>query len=196
MLSKNYVQGKILTLRENNQNWKNRISKYKINKFYNEDSNRTDENKLIRSPDHTVDENNNNLWESLNSFITKNINLVDLTTFIMNPLPRNKTLNCKIVMKYDNSVDKMFPKYLLYIYNNDKFLLSAKKVFKSTSSTYKIYNDEYNMNNKSTAYLGKVSSNFINTQFNIYDNGKKPGNNNSDKDLRLNYGTIIYVRYV
>jgi hypothetical protein len=114
----------------------------------------------------------------------------------MSPLPKDKILNCKIVMRYENSVGKIYPKYNLYIYNNDQFLLSAKKVFKSTSSTYYIFNNAHNTEKKANSYIGKVSSNFLSTVFNIYDNGKKPGKNMSDHELRINYGTILYVNCI
>jgi hypothetical protein len=112
-----------------------------------------------------------------------------MNDFLFIPLPRDKIFNCKIIMRSENSFEKIYPRYYLYMYNNDKFILSARKVFKATSTSYNIYCDEDNMCD--SFYIGKISSNFLSTEFNIYDKGNKPGK--AKGDVRVNYGTIVYV---
>ena len=129
------------------------------------------------------------IWERLNSYIPKPITIDEMNDFIFKPLPNNKILNCKIVITSQNTYEKLYPKYFLYVYNNDKFLLSAKKIFKTTSTNYYIFNKEDMSDN---SYIGKISSNFLSTEFNIYDNGKKPGKA-KESEIRISFGTIVYV---
>ena len=133
------------------------------------------------------------LWERLNSYMSKRIDYSEMNEFLFSPLPKDKILNCKIVMRCDNNFEKIYPRYFLYIYNNDKFLLSAKKIFKATSTNYFIYNSEGEMSENSDSYVGKISSNFLSTEFNIYDKGKKPSKSKIKNDIRVNYGMIVYV---
>jgi hypothetical protein len=133
------------------------------------------------------------LWEMLNSYLPREIDINEMKNFLFKPLPNNKILNCKIILRAENTFGKMYPIYFLYVYNNDRFLLSAKKIFKTTATNYYIFNDMDDMNENSNCFIGKISSNFLSTEFNIYDKGRKAEKNVKSSDLRINYGTVIYV---
>jgi len=55
-----------------------------------------------------------------------------------------------------------------------KFLLAAKKNTGSATSHYTISLDSEKMEKNAAAYLGKVRSNFLGTEFIIFDTGVNP----------------------
>ncbi|KAG6495236.1 tubby-like F-box protein 8 [Zingiber officinale] len=72
--------------------------------------------------------------------------------------------------------DKSRSTYHLYLclspavlVENGKFLLSAKKNRKTTCTEYTISIDAGNISRSSSAYIGKLRSNFVGTNFRIYD---------------------------
>ncbi|KAL1543720.1 Tubby-like F-box protein 8 [Salvia divinorum] len=61
---------------------------------------------------------------------------------------------------------------------NGKFLLSAKRVRRTTCTEYVISMDADSISRSSSSYIGKVRSNFLGTKFIIYDT--QPPHNNSN----------------
>ncbi|XP_074561240.1 tubby-like F-box protein 8 [Curcuma longa] len=57
---------------------------------------------------------------------------------------------------------------------NGKFLLSAKKNRKTTCTEYTISIDAAKISRSSSAYIGKLRSNFVGTNFRIYDTQPPP----------------------
>lgn len=75
-----------------------------------------------------------------------------------------------------------------------KFLLSGKKRNANATSNYLISLDQEKLDKKSSGYLGKVRSNFLGTEFQIFDTGKNPNKNKSKNldDNRCQQGVIQY----
>jgi len=67
----------------------------------------------------------------------------------------------------------LFPKYILKLSEGEKFLLSGKKRSGNKTSNYMV-SIEQDSKKKGKGYLGKVRSNFMGTEFVIYDNGDNP----------------------
>lgn len=133
------------------------------------------------------------MMRKITSMLYKNIHQSDLSYFLMNPLPKNKTLLCKIKKVETKFLDKFYPRYDLYLNSNGKFLLSAQKVFKTSSSTYLISRSQSDFDLGSENYVGKISSNFLVTEFNFFGRGKKPTKETSIEQCRTQYGSAIYV---
>jgi tubby-related protein 1 len=80
---------------------------------------------------------------------------------------------------------KRYPEYFLYLdgpgttpgspTDGATFLLSARRRKKSTSSNYVISLDEEDLNRHGGAFFGKLRSNFVGTEFTVFDKGAKPG---------------------
>lgn len=68
----------------------------------------------------------------------------------------------------------MWPKYQLVLSESQKFLLAGKKRSGQTTSNYVISADADKMEKSPYGYLGKVRSNFLGTEFCLYDSGKNP----------------------
>jgi len=70
-------------------------------------------------------------------------------------------------------MESLYPKYYVHIKNNEKFLMAARKRPNNMTSNYLITMDNENFDKKSKYYLGKLRSNFMGTEFHIFDTLKK-----------------------
>lgn len=111
-------------------------------------------------------------------------------------------------------MDKLHPLYHLYLEQNNQFLLSARKRKKSKTSNYLISLDKGDMSRTSPNYVGKVRSNFVGTEFVMYDKvnilldiwfikkGEAPADsteeqaNKKGEDIRQELGAVIYTSNV
>ena len=59
--------------------------------------------------------------------------------------------------------------------DGNKFLLNGKKRSGNTTSNYMISLDQEKLKKGTNGYLGKVRSNFLGTEFYLYDTGENPG---------------------
>ena len=106
-------------------------------------------------------------------------------------MPRKTVFRCNIVRKKDG-LDKAFPKYYVYTYPNDKFLMAAKKMPKNKTPNYHVTLNSNDYFEKDSFSLGKLRSNFFGTEFNLFDNGINPKDKN-DTSLWRSY--ICSIKY-
>lgn len=97
------------------------------------------------------------------------------------------------ISRVKSGLSILWPKYNLVLSETNKFLLAGKKKSGSATSKYVISTDANQMDKSVGGYLGKVRSNFLGTEFSIFDNGKGakkavPGKNN----LRFQQGVVQY----
>ena len=89
------------------------------------------------------------------------------------PGHKEKVIQCQIV-RSKGRAPMQYPKYMLYLEEKNsklRFMLSARKRKKSKSSNYLISLDEEDQARKSKTYFGKLRSNFVGTEFIMYDKG-------------------------
>ena len=119
------------------------------------------------------------------------VGTTDRKVFLSQPAPRNgDPVQCHIVRRKGKGGvmgfgAKRYPEYFLYLDGPGAsagqptdaavFLLSARKRKKSTSSNYVISLDEDDLDRQSDSFFGKLRSNFMGTEFTIFDKGAKPG---------------------
>ena len=119
--------------------------------------------------------------------------LSDKRLFLMQPGPKNGHVQCTIRREKGNF--GMFPKYTLHLDENGEFLLAARKRKKSKSSNYLISLDRDDLSRQSGNYFGKLRSNFIGTEFVIFDKGSKPQDNSTKSvqpNVRSELGGVLY----
>lgn len=93
----------------------------------------------------------------------------------MSPLPPRIGQIRTTIARVKSGLNKFWPKYTLCLSEGNKeFLLAAKKRSGNTTSNYVISIDEDKMEKANAGYLGKVRSNFLGTEFIIYDTGCNP----------------------
>lgn len=72
--------------------------------------------------------------------------------------------------------------------------MSARRMPGNKSSNYSITLSKVDFERKSTIYLGKLRSNFIGTQFTLFDNGVNPKEQKGADVIRKELCHIEYVR--
>ncbi|GIL70974.1 hypothetical protein Vretimale_4064 [Volvox reticuliferus] len=120
------------------------------------------------------------------------LDLNDMPSFLMQPGPKNGPVQCVIVR--DRGSVKMYPRYSLFLEEGKRFLLSARKRKKQTTSNYVLSLAFDNLNRESGSFFGKVRANFVGTEFTIYDRGPKPGKKDASGGdaTRQELGAVTY----
>jgi tubby-related protein 1 len=73
------------------------------------------------------------------------------------------------------------------------FLLAGKKRPNNKTSNYLVSMSQKELNVKSPNYLGKLRSNFLGTEFTLYDNGYNPKKRGSNiSNYREQLGVVLY----
>jgi len=116
----------------------------------------------------------------------------DKRVFLTRPGKKGKMILCHI--KRTKRKAGMFPQYALYLDDGNSFLLSARKRKKSKSSNYVISLDEEDLARESGNYFGKLRSNFMGTEFTIFDKGEKPSSRKGSAHgtVRAELGACLY----
>jgi tubby-related protein 1 len=87
----------------------------------------------------------------------------------------------------------MNPKYSLFTTRGETFLLSGRKRANKQTSNYLISIDAEDLERDSKSFFGKVRSNVSGTEFVIYNNGCKPGEERPEGPfLREELGAVLY----
>uniref|UniRef100_A0A1J3GV53 Tubby-like F-box protein n=1 Tax=Noccaea caerulescens TaxID=107243 RepID=A0A1J3GV53_NOCCA len=84
--------------------------------------------------------------------------------------PRDGIIQCFIKRDKSNMTYHLFLSHTPgSLVESGKFLLSAKRTWRTTYTEYVISMDAYNISRSSSTYMGKMRSNFLRSKFVIYD---------------------------
>lgn len=111
---------------------------------------------------------------------SQHLDLTDMRRFLMEPVPKAAGVVQCYIERNKNGAKKMFPEYNLFMKEGDRFLLSSKKRAKNRTSNYIVSMQQHDLNRDSPSFLGKLRSNFLGTEFTIYDKGVNPKNSDPD----------------
>ncbi|XP_014284184.3 protein king tubby isoform X1 [Halyomorpha halys] len=101
----------------------------------------------------------------------------NLEKFVMEPAAQHVHYKCRITRDRKGMDRGLYPTYFLHLerdYGKKIFLLAGRKRKKSTTSNYLISIDPTDLSRGGEAFVGKLRSNLLGTQFTVYDNGKSP----------------------
>jgi tubby-related protein 1 len=98
---------------------------------------------------------------------------------------------CNITRK-NSGIDKLYPKYYCTVLKSEKFLMGARKRPNNTTANYLITMSFDNFEKNSEGFLGKLRSNFMGTEFSIYDTGKNPSEAKNGNEIRKQLAQITY----
>ena len=117
----------------------------------------------------------------------------DMKRFLLSPVIKGITLQCTI-RRDKSGFNRLFPKYYMSISEQLTFLLAGKKRAGNRTSNYMITMNQKDFNTKSPAFLAKVRSNFLGTEFMMYDNGLNPKRKGANPtNVRMELGAALYV---
>ena len=143
----------------------------------------------------------NNLRSRSKSGEEVEIDLSNMYDFLVNACPKQYgSVQCYIERHKGNL--KLSPEYFLYLKQGDRFLMGSKKRAGKATANYIITMDQKQFSKTSPSYLGKLRSNFLGTEFQIFDKGVNPKNNDPDalhaknSTVREELGCVIYASNV
>ncbi|XP_062577546.1 tubby protein homolog [Saccostrea cucullata] len=111
----------------------------------------------------------------------------NFNSFVLRPAPQGHVMECKII-RDKKANGRSSPTYFLLLEKADGkevFLLAGRKRKKSKTSNYLISTDPTDLSRGGKAYVGKLRTNLLGTQFTLFDNGDSPKSNygNARKEL-------------
>lgn len=122
----------------------------------------------------------------------------NLDTFVLQPAMQRVHYKCRITRDRKGMDRGLYPTYFLHLerdYGKKVFLLAGRKRKKSATSNYLISTDPTDLSRGGEAYIGKLRSNLLGTQFTVYDNGRSPrhsGNKDDNAKPRQELAAVIY----
>ncbi|XP_019870700.2 protein king tubby [Aethina tumida] len=97
--------------------------------------------------------------------------------FVLQPAHLKVLYKCRITRDRKGMDRGLYPTYFLHLerdYGKKVFLLAGRKRKKSATSNYLISTDPTDLSRGGDAFVGKLRSNLLGTQFTIFDNGVSP----------------------
>jgi tubby-related protein 1 len=127
--------------------------------------------------------------------------LTNMRRFLTSPIPRQCGIIQCYIRRNKNGTNKLFPVYSLYLKEGDVFLMASKKRPKNKTSNYLISMDQNDLNRSGSNYLGKLRSNFVGTEFQVFDDGINPkdgadNDDNQNTNVRCEMGGVMYAANV
>lgn len=116
----------------------------------------------------------------------------ELRDLFMRPVPPTVGQILCTIVRHKSGFNRLWPKYTLHLSDSNKFLLNGKKRSGNATSNYMITLDQEKMKKGTQGYLGKVRSNFLGTEFYLYDDGVSPKNERGIERIRQEHGIIEY----
>jgi tubby-related protein 1 len=111
--------------------------------------------------------------------------ITDMRRFLSQPVPKQ----CGMIQGYikrSSGGGVFYPRYTVFMKEGDRFLMSSKKRNYNKTSNYPISMDEKDLNPYGPNYLGKLRSNFLGTEYTIFDDGVSNGKDDKDGDEEKN----------
>jgi len=129
------------------------------------------------------------------------IDTSDLRSFLMRPGPQGAMVQCYI-QRRKSGLARLYPTYEVYLKDGEQFLLAARRRKNKKQSNYKVSLDREDLSRHSSNFFGKLKSNFMGTEFQMYDNGVNPDKltpdqrDGSGSQVRQELATILYKQNV
>lgn len=121
------------------------------------------------------------------------LDLSNMQRFLTTPVPKRAGVVQCYIRRNRSGTHKLFPIYSLYLKDEDVFLFCSKKRPNNKTSNYLISKVEGELNRESDSYMGKLRSNFMGTEFQVFDNGANPSAAEGGRDVRRELGAVMYA---
>ncbi|EGR30002.1 hypothetical protein IMG5_144760 [Ichthyophthirius multifiliis] len=129
--------------------------------------------------------------EIIQKTLPENITSSEMQNFLTNPIKKGVIL--QMTIKRDKTgFARFYPKYHLCLSGDNRYLMTGKKRSSNKTSNYLISMSKDNLSKKSPDFLGKVRSNFLGTEFHLFDIGENPKKCKFPDKIRKELGLIIY----
>eukprot|EP00727_Mastigamoeba_balamuthi_P000652 m51a1_g10584 putative tubby protein homolog isoform x2 (237) ;mRNA; f:49934-50841 len=100
-------------------------------------------------------------------------------------------IQCKMTCMSRGMIERMHPTYFVFLEENDQFLLAARKRV-AASSEYLISTDQGDIERGSGSFVGCLRSNFLGTEFMLYDGGEVAVKTSNPSLIRQELVSVLY----
>jgi tubby-related protein 1 len=124
-------------------------------------------------------------------------NIKEVKNLLVKPVPKSAGM-VQCYIKRNKGTSRFLPEYRIYLKDGDRFLMTSKKRKKKKTANYLISLGRNDHNKGSERIIGKLRSNFMGTEFQIYDDGKNPKHQDpfydekNEDPVRSELGAILY----
>ena len=129
------------------------------------------------------------------------LSLTNMREFLTTPIPKSAGTVLCYIRRNKSGTHRLFPVYSLWLKDGDRFLLQSKKRSNNKTSNYIVCmgSSPADLDKNSPTYLGKLRSNFMGTEFQVFDHGLSPSDNMATGDpsrVRKELAGITYAANV
>ena len=126
------------------------------------------------------------------------MDLKDMRKFVLNPPPKGKVIQVSILRDKSGFKNRFYPKFHVFFSENINYhIMSACKRPGNKSSNYILSLDKKDFKRKSKNCLGKLRSNFVGTEFHLYDQGENPKKKKiKPEQVRSEFAYIKYQKNI
>ena len=126
------------------------------------------------------------------------MDLADMKKFVLNPPPKDKIIQVSILRDKSGFKNRFYPKFHVFFSENINYhIMSACKKPGNKSSNYILSLDKKDFSRKSKNCLGKLRSNFVGTEFYLYDKGENPNKKKKNpENIRSEFAFIKYQKNI
>lgn len=120
------------------------------------------------------------------------LDLSNTHDFAMNPVPKGALVQCYITRLKGGLKNMFSTSYECYLQLDDTFLIAAKR---GSSAAFAFTTEKKKFEKTHDAFLGKLKSNFVGTEFTLYDTGLNPSKTDGKSDpsqLRRELSVVTY----
>ena len=123
--------------------------------------------------------------------VAENIDIFDMKQFLTKPIPKGMII--QMTIRRDKSgFARFYPKYHLHLSSSLRYLMTGKKRSSNKTSNYLMSMSKTELTKKSANFLGKVRSNFLGTEFHVFDTGDNPKKCKNPENARKELSGVIY----
>lgn len=126
----------------------------------------------------------------------KSYDMMQLKEFVLKPVPQGVWLECHI-KRISTGITKFSRKFSMFT-DSGVFLCSSKKRpwVKNKTSNYAVSVDSEDIQSKGDAFVGKIRSNFLGSEFMAYGEGPNPKNLKDGENPRSEVAAIQYSSHL
>jgi len=126
----------------------------------------------------------------------KSYDMIEMKEFLLTPVPQGVWLECHII-RISTGITKFQRKFQMFTDSGVHLCSSAKRPWvKNKTSNYLISSNPNDLKNKGDAYVGKLRSNFLGSEFTAYGEGPNPKNVKNSEDPRPEVGLFQYSSHL
>lgn len=147
--------------------------------------------------DEIVEDTNENTAFEISEALLKDP--VNLRRKLMDPVPKSSGMLQCYIKRNKGIKNRLCPEYRLYLKSSDTFLMTSKKRANKKTSNYLISIGRNDFDKNSSNIIGKLRSNFLGTEYQIFDSGRNPHqldpffDEKNDNNIRSELGSILYA---